>query len=1208
MERKISRNMPSKSRPPLTTRIRASFEGKRAKSEVTSPTVGLNSIVTQQPDPEALQMAVDHTMNSEAFQNAISANLAKLLKPAIKNALDTIQPVVETVYIHEVLLRKTNQSVENLLERLDTVSEAPEESSKYEDPHTSTATPRRRTIEVSSAAAATNLEAVKQLLDEHNAQHSAQLSEVLASVHDNNSRIVGVLEGQCGNNARFLLPSEEVNSVKSICEQTNTAMSVILAQLDQLSLNVGNILDALGRGLDANTKSTSEQKRAPNHPVLSEHTRKVDALDAKLDALKSTSSALHILQKISDNTDTVKNNFKQNNVGSRSILDYGVIRPQIDGLATTLESQSVAIAETRTVVEPTSELLTALQKPNESHATHAAALSQINEKNASPAISQGSQVGIGKDLETSNALQALHMDLITMKENIMAGLSSNQRAVEGLGIKVDDVLVTLEGHRASDSSPDILAEVKQSNEHHAPHATALDGIKSQDTTPTAPRGDEPLTSLEPKLDSIMESLASHTSLLTELHALYTSTLDGVRSINPETVPSRDITPNENLDSQFATIISALESHTSILNDLKSVSPQSPHDEAVNTIQGSIVNIIASLDSIEASLVELTEDVSAEILTILNDQTHMLSEIREADVSDEILTLLHASNESQVGHAETLRELKSATSVKMTPAAIEGCHTSGLESQVGSILAMLEDQNSTLSTIEKATITHIDSLGGHAAALAEIKEVTQFSKGLQESHDSNLLDLKSALATVSTNHAAHSDVLAELRNGSEAANGFHTSHVSALQELKSANQISEDQPRKDPPDTRIDTIITTLDSQRSIIAQIRESSDISAVLTAINASHELLESQSSLIQSIKDNEAHETQANISSLKSMIGESRADMGDSCALVKDLHESTKASHSDVVRAVAALAVGGIAGAGIEAVTTKDDDLSKEILEGVTAVRAIVEKSSLPISSPQKIADSTATNIDVSHTTITTSLTTLSDIIKSEIDAIGTQITDPIMVLASDVKNVDASLIDNVVPNVLRHSAAVNESSKNIKNINSSLDILHSGVREIEIKVTSHAAYVNEEVHNDAGVDQLKGNAVSGVRQHSFSMQRSAEKDTWWKKSDGNHISPSEGTANRGVFSEDEIDADELVLAPTRAAHPTDEPPMIPGFSESDETESASTSAFASPTSPSFPGTSSKGKKVKKEKKEKRGKKDNNEAFVFDPDEENATKAYTG
>ena len=93
MERKLSKKMPPNtsrpsSRPPLTSRIRASFEGKH-KSEVTSPTRETNGFITQ--DPQALRSAIDDAINSEAFQTAIAANLAKILKPSIKSALDTIQ-------------------------------------------------------------------------------------------------------------------------------------------------------------------------------------------------------------------------------------------------------------------------------------------------------------------------------------------------------------------------------------------------------------------------------------------------------------------------------------------------------------------------------------------------------------------------------------------------------------------------------------------------------------------------------------------------------------------------------------------------------------------------------------------------------------------------------------------------------------------------------------------------------------------------------------------------------------------------------------------------------------------------------------------------------------------------------------------------------------------------------------------------------------
>jgi len=86
MERKLSKKMPPNtsrppsrpsSRPPLASRIRASFEGKH-KSEVTSPTLETNGFITQ--DPQALRSAIDDAINSETFQTAIAANLAKLVR------------------------------------------------------------------------------------------------------------------------------------------------------------------------------------------------------------------------------------------------------------------------------------------------------------------------------------------------------------------------------------------------------------------------------------------------------------------------------------------------------------------------------------------------------------------------------------------------------------------------------------------------------------------------------------------------------------------------------------------------------------------------------------------------------------------------------------------------------------------------------------------------------------------------------------------------------------------------------------------------------------------------------------------------------------------------------------------------------------------------------------------------------------------------
>ncbi len=61
---------PNSSKPPLSTRLRQSFEGKRNKSDAISPT---NGLAVQ--DPDTLRNAIDEAINGEAFQMAIAANL-----------------------------------------------------------------------------------------------------------------------------------------------------------------------------------------------------------------------------------------------------------------------------------------------------------------------------------------------------------------------------------------------------------------------------------------------------------------------------------------------------------------------------------------------------------------------------------------------------------------------------------------------------------------------------------------------------------------------------------------------------------------------------------------------------------------------------------------------------------------------------------------------------------------------------------------------------------------------------------------------------------------------------------------------------------------------------------------------------------------------------------------------------------------------------
>ena len=167
-------------RPTLSTRLRRSFDGKRSKTDALSPTSNGNGSPGLGHDPEALRNAIEQAIMGEAFQKAIAANLANIVKPSIKSALDTIQPVVEAVYSHDLLLRKTNKSVERLLENMDTIPE--EEEGGYGRPH-----PERSP----SQGSFYDME-LKALLEKSNKRTVATLAELSNAVQSSNAKIVGL--------------------------------------------------------------------------------------------------------------------------------------------------------------------------------------------------------------------------------------------------------------------------------------------------------------------------------------------------------------------------------------------------------------------------------------------------------------------------------------------------------------------------------------------------------------------------------------------------------------------------------------------------------------------------------------------------------------------------------------------------------------------------------------------------------------------------------------------------------------------------------------------------------------------------------------------------------------------------------------------------------------------------------------------------------
>ncbi|KAH8753913.1 hypothetical protein F5882DRAFT_483225, partial [Hyaloscypha sp. PMI_1271] len=978
------------SRPPITSRIRSSFEKRRKSNEVQSPTYmngNSNPFITQ--DPDSFRKAIDEAINSETFQTAIAANLAKLIKPSIKSALDTIQPVVEAVYNHEVLLNKTNRSVENILDRLESNTEAyAHQRDSVTAPPAEPALPVIQERAVGTSTPSPDFAQLKQLLGENNARTSASLTGLSSSVEASNGRIAEALHGISNIQATLGPTKENVDALKVFSEQSTTTASVMQAQLDQLKADVGQIMDAIGANLGKNVQALHEKAAGQDTSLLSSHTTKLDAIATDLGALKGHSDTMEKIEAISAELTGLKGSIEAG-ISSNTAC-FTSLGSQITNVLNTMEGHTSTLGEIKDRgAHP--EILTALQQSNDSHAAHATALDEIKERSlvtapAAAPVSEGSS-------DTTAVLQVLKADLASLKENIAAGLTANNENTTGLGAKIDTVLTTVEAHKAADASPEILAAVQQSNESHASHAAALDGIKSLVAGPAPPAETGNLAALEAQVGSVVGVLDGST-------ASHATALEQVRSIG-DTPPAADNSNLAALEAQVAAIAVTLGTHTAVLDHIKTNG--TPADTAIvptsnsDALEGHFSTIIETLDAHTNLLNEIKDDVGAEILTTLHglgqSQTQhgdMLAEIREADVSDEILTLLHAHGESHTGHGATLGQIHETI-----------CNES-----------------------------HAD----HALALGEIKDISSASNEAHSSHIATLADIKEATT---------------------ASNEAHTSHAAALTELKTAQFASAAiASRSESPDiagleTQLNSIITTLERQTATLSSLKDSASDNSISEAVLESHDLLTSHTALLNTIKDNSSHEDiVSNISDLKALVAESKSGIDEHSTLVRDLHSDTKETHSNLTSAIAGLALGGAAGAGAGALMSYESDNSTEIL---TEVKSVKEKVDFVVS-----------QLEINHTTIKTSITTLSDELRAEIDATGTQITESITKMDTDLKSFEIDL--KPITSAVEHTGLV------VQDLSSQIDNLESHISDNTSKVNE----IHQGVHlNDTGISQLQEHA---------------------------------------------------------------------------------------------------------------------------------------
>ncbi|KAA8570550.1 hypothetical protein EYC84_002812 [Monilinia fructicola] len=857
-----SRRMPNNSRPPLSHRIRASFEGKKSQDSTSPKHASFSG--SSPTDPEVLRQAIDYAISGDAFQAGIASHIAKMLKPQIKTALDTIEPLVNAVLQHEILLKKTNASVENVLLRLDTMTDEdgavdptkarlstpgalsshPISERKLEDatlPISSTSTP-----DIPGSAAS---EQPIPLLNRNVTYTVGKLSEISDSLDLNNNKLGKVVEGIAQLND-LLLSNERLDSLKESSEKNATNTSVMQAQLDQLQENVRVIITRIGSDLGTNVKAINDR--------LAEG---IPGSEKAVVAPGSNEEDAQLLRAISSELEVLKGNLDAGTSSHNENL--ASLKMQISALQSTLDDQKVLLGEIKEA-DNSVDILAGIQKSNESHEAHTAILGELKERNAEPVDASTQPIPASGDAETL--------------QTILAEVQKSNEAHE----KHEAALA---GIKDSETSAAILAEVQKSNESHTSHAAALETLKSSPTPPPEPTTSIDLEGLETKMGSLIEtstSILAEVQKSNESHVSHAAALESIKALPtppPESTPASASVDLEGLEKNMGSIIEKLDNHAAVLDEIKTKELSVSGGIDSTAFDGHFGSINTLLDAHTAALDELKAKDSpiadfGPIILLLESHTAILDEIKAKDLPITDLTPITSMLES---HTAALDELK-ARDLPITDFApvtsILESHNAILDeikakdlpiTDLAPITSMLEAHTATLdeikakdgaSNIDFGPITSI--LESHSAVLDEIKTKDGASNidfnpitSILESHTSALEELKSKdiptadFTPVTSLLEAHSAILEDIKAKDVAPaidfgpiTSTLESHSAALDEIKSKDVQSSAEPASinmEAFDTHFGAITGMLAAHTAALDEIKskDNSSDSSVPVEIN---------------------------------------------------------------------------------------------------------------------------------------------------------------------------------------------------------------------------------------------------------------------------------------------------------------------------------------------------------------------------------------
>ncbi|THV54069.1 hypothetical protein BGAL_0035g00320 [Botrytis galanthina] len=797
-----TRRMPTNSRPPLSHRIRASFEGKKSQDSTSSKHASFSG--GSPTDPELLRRIIDEAISGDAFQAGLASHIAKILKPEIKTALDTIEPVVNAVLQHELLLKRTNNSVDHVLLKLESMAD--EEGAT---------TPGQARLSIHGALTShpvadegplpipdnsasgtgtpvsTSNQESRPLFNRGLTYTAGKLTEISDSLDLNNHKLGKVVEGIAEIN-NLLASNERLDSLKESSDKNDTKTSVIQTQIDQLQENVRVVITRIGPDLGIKVKAINDHL-----------TGEIPIPETRAVASNGSGGDVELLQAISSKLEALKDSLE---TGTSSHNDnLGLLKEQINALQSTLDAQKEILGEIKEA-DSSTEILAGIHKSNESHEAHATVLGELKERNIQPVDLSTQPAPTSADAET---LQTILMEV--QKSNEAHG--KHEAALESM--------------KESDTSAAILAEVQKSKESHVLHTAALESLKSITPPPEQSTAID-LGPFETKMDSLIEA---STAILTEVqksnesHASHAAALEGIKAL--PTPPSESPTASASVDlggleKDIGTVIEKLDMHAAILEEIKTKDVSESGGIDASAFDSHFGSITTSLEAHTAALDEIkSRDLAptdfSPIVSVLEAHTAALEDIKSRVVGgDPDLSPITALLES---HTTTLEDIKSRD---LMPA------------DNSPIISMLETHAATLEEIKSkdaggspdfSPITTL--LEAHTATLDEIKA----------RETANSIDLSPITALLEANTAA----LDEIKSRDPAPVDF-----SPITTLLEAHTVSLDEIKsKDLPSTDFSPITTLLEAHTIMLEDIKakdttNSIDFSPITSTLDSHRAVLD--------------------------------------------------------------------------------------------------------------------------------------------------------------------------------------------------------------------------------------------------------------------------------------------------------------------------------------------------------------------------------